>query len=699
MQLREYIKTTLLSFLFAVTALCTVLSSCEKDDNNGIDEVILSSYGPMPIARGAELRFIGKNLDQVDAIMIPGDIEITSSEFVTQTSTEIKLTVPQDAEVGYVQLFAGESVITTKTPIGYYEPISIESFSPVSIKPGDVLRLNGDYLNLVGEVIFTDRVAVDSTMFITKSRKEITLTVPEEAKTGKIAISNGAIEPIIIYADSELQVVTPTFSGLTPNPVKPGTGLTFSGTNLDLVTSITFGGGVVVNEFSEANGTSISVVVPINAQDGKLELGLASGVTISSMEDLTMIVPTLSVSPSVIKNGETITVTGDDLDLIDNVIFAEGVEGTIIDGGSATQITVEVPRAAITGEVIFVTTSAKSVSGGNITIVSPFLTGFTLASAKPNTDIVITGDNLDVVDKVMFTGGIEGVITQQLQSQLNVTIPVGAITGVITLIAINGEEVVSSSEIEIQQNLPNFQSYGENKATPGEVLTIIGTNLGLIKELVFPGEISATEYGIKTDTQVEVYVPFDVTTGFGQIKMITYEGEEGLLPEIFIGGTDPITSETIMVMDYEQHGDHNGSWDNSWSGNTTVVEEGGNTFLHVDATIGDGWLMNCNHQSSGAPAPVINNVENYMIKLDIRIEEGVSGAENAAMQFVLGDSWNWYGTGLFPATTSGNWITVSVDPAQLNLSGTLDLSSGTNGMYGGPIPGGISVDNLRFDPK
>ncbi|MCW3805356.1 glycan-binding surface protein [Plebeiibacterium marinum] len=699
MQLKEYIKTTLLSFLFAVTALCMVLSSCEKDDNNGIDEVILSSYGPMPIARGAELRFIGENLDQVDAVIIPGDLEITSSEFVSQSKNGIKLIVPQDAEEGYVQLLAGENVITTKTPIGYYEPISIESFSPTTIKPGAVLTLSGDYLNLVGEVIFTDRVTVDSAMFTSKSRKEITLVVPKEAQTGKMAISNGAEDPIIIYAESELEVIIPTFRGLTPNPVKPGNELNFTGTNLDLVTSITFGGGVQTQEFTEVNGTSIKVSVPMDAQDGKLLLGLASGVTVTSEEVLNLVMPTLSVSPSTIKNGEILTVSGEDLDLINTVVFADGVEGSIGDGSSSTQLTVVVPDAAVSGEVVFITNSSKLVSGGNITIVSPSFTEFAPISTKPNTSIVITGNNLDVVDKVLFSGDVEGVINQQLPTELNVTIPVGAETGVITLVAINGVEVISGTEIEILQNLPNFDSYGENKATPGEILTIRGTNLGLIKELVFPEEISATEYGIKTDSQIEVYVPVDVTTGFGQIKMITYEGEEGLLPELFIGGTDPITSETIMVMDYEPHGDHNGYWDNSWSGNTSIVEEGGNTYLHVDATIGDGWLMNCNHQSSGAPGPIINNVENYMIKLDIRIEEGVTGADNAAMQFVLGDSWNWFGSGLFPSTTNGNWITVSVDAAQLNLSGTLDLSSGTNGMYGGPIPGGISIDNLRFDPK
>ena len=43
--------------------------------------------------------------------------------------------------------------ITTKTEIGFSEPISIAGFTPATVKAGDELTITGDYLNLVGEVI------------------------------------------------------------------------------------------------------------------------------------------------------------------------------------------------------------------------------------------------------------------------------------------------------------------------------------------------------------------------------------------------------------------------------------------------------------------------------------------------------------------------------------------------------------------
>ncbi|MCU4164018.1 glycan-binding surface protein [Carboxylicivirga caseinilyticus] len=690
--------TLLLAILF-VSSIGILFTSCDKDEDTGSTSVELLSYGPMPIARGAELRFIGENFLDVNSIILPDEIVISKVDFTDHTATSIKLIVPQDAVEGYVYMATANDTIKTLTQIGFDEPISIDEFSPASLKPGSELVITGDYLNLVGEVIFTNRVVVDSTLFITQERKQISLIVPAEAQTGKIAVSNAADDPIVVYSESELEVVIPAIDGISPNPVKSGTELTITGSDMDLVTQIIFGGDVTVTDFTVVDESTITVTVPLTAQDGVVTLKLASDVSVVSDDELVMVMPELSVAPTTIKNGESLTVSGENLDLISSVTFSSGVSGTIQSGGTETEIMVTVPDAAVSGEVTFYTTFGSEISGGTITIVNPVLSSFTPLSTKPNSDIVISGTDLDLVASIVFSGGVQGTVVAQSETEITVTVPVGAVTGVVTLVAINGVEVVSVSELEVLQNLPNFEYYTEGKGTPGEILTLNGTNMDLIKELVFPGEIVATAYGEKTPTKVEVYVPEDVTRGTGQIRLVTYEGEEGYLPELFFGGTDPITSETVILVDYEQHGDHNGWWDAGWSGNTSIIDEGDNMYLHVDDVISDGWIINCNHQANGAPAPVVENVENYVIKFDVKIEEGVTGAENASLMYVLGDGWYWYGTGLMPATTGGDWVTVSLDASALGLSGTLDMSSGTNGLYGGPIPGGISFDNLRLDPK
>ncbi|HOC05553.1 MAG TPA: hypothetical protein PK596_09165, partial [Bacteroidales bacterium] len=226
------------ALLFAT--ICVVgagllFTSCEGKEEEDT-RVVLQSFGPMPIARGAELKFIGLNLDRVTAVILPENISITS--FTKKEARLLTLTVPQEAVPGYVVLKTPDGDITTKTMIGFSEPVSIAGFTPATVKAGDELTITGDYLNLVKEVILTDRITVAEDDFISHSRTEIKLTVPAEAQTGKIAVSNGDEEPIIVYSASTLTVTLPAFTTVTPNPVKAGTNLTIAGTNLDLVLSV-----------------------------------------------------------------------------------------------------------------------------------------------------------------------------------------------------------------------------------------------------------------------------------------------------------------------------------------------------------------------------------------------------------------------------------------------------------------------------
>ena len=139
-------------------------SSCddgdELDTNQYVKGIALNAFGPSPVARGGELRFIGSNLNQVTAVSIPGCADITD---ITVVSTEeIRVTVPQTAEPGLVTLRTPSGDITTISRLTYTEPVGFDAdpFSPSTIKPGSVLTISGEYLNLVTGVEFADGVSV-----------------------------------------------------------------------------------------------------------------------------------------------------------------------------------------------------------------------------------------------------------------------------------------------------------------------------------------------------------------------------------------------------------------------------------------------------------------------------------------------------------------------------------------------------------
>lgn len=195
----------------------TACDTNDLDTNQYKGGISLNVFGPSPVLRGGELRFLGCGLNQVASVLIPGCDAITDIQLIS--AEEIRVIVPQTALPGYVTLMLrnGESIVT-KTQLTYSEPVSIESFSPESVRPGDVLTIKGEYLNLMSQVIFAKDVIVSDEMvvegeegttesvnrFLKHTRNEIQVRVPEEAQSGKIILSDGAEIPNRLYSEVEL---------------------------------------------------------------------------------------------------------------------------------------------------------------------------------------------------------------------------------------------------------------------------------------------------------------------------------------------------------------------------------------------------------------------------------------------------------------------------------------------------------------
>jgi len=465
-------RTLTLLSLLGILSLGVFLNSCQ-DDDKGIDAIQLLSYGPMPVARGAELRFIGTNLDKVTAVMLPSNIEIT--DFTSKTSDLLTITVPQNAEEGVVVLKTPQGDLTTKTPITDSEPISIESFSPGSIKAGQEITITGDYLNLVKAVIFTDRVSVGDSSFIAQSRKELKLKVPAEAKTGKIAVSHGAADPIIVYSTGELAVTIPVVTAVTPNPVKAGTALTITGTDLDLVKSVKLGGDKTITEFTEQSETSLALTVPADTKDGAVTLVLPSGIEIAA-GDLTLVVPTAAIEDLKASYGvdETVVIAGTDIDLVTTATFT-GVEATPVTLTEG-KINLTVTAAAQSGPITLTMANGTTVTVDGFVTTKPVAT--LPSDATPLDELNIVSTLSSRVKTVMF-GDLEAEATDTGDGFM-VIVPLEAETGDVTLVMDNGETVAAGSIVINAFTFCAVSEFASETTTVGDLLecTIInGENL------------------------------------------------------------------------------------------------------------------------------------------------------------------------------------------------------------------------------
>jgi len=414
----------------------TACDTNDVDTNQYKGGISLNVFGPSPVLRGGELRFLGCGMDQVASVLIPGCDAITDIQLIS--AEEIRVIVPQTALPGYVTLMLrnGESIVT-KTQLTYSEPVSIESFSPETVRPGDVLTIKGEYLNLMHQVIFAENVIVSdeviaeeeateaTSKFLKHTRNEIQVRVPEEAQSGKIILSDGAEIPNRLYSEVELQVVLPSVAEVADyNNIKPGAIMTVTGENFDLVKEVRMENGEKVEfEFSTENKT-LQFTLPANAVSGFIYVVPASGVQIP-VASIELAKPgNFSCATSDVAAGGQITIQGENLDLVSAVIFSGEVEGEII-SQSPEQLIVSVPALAQSGSVTFKMANGEQVSALNLTINQPcHIVSSLEEDFEAGKEMIVEVANGELLTEVKINGV---TVTHTLEgNQLKIQVPATA---------------------------------------------------------------------------------------------------------------------------------------------------------------------------------------------------------------------------------------------------------------------------------
>lgn len=439
--------------ILALASMClSLLPGCKDElvstDQYAKEGVSLNVYGPQPVMRGGELRFLGSNLDQVTEVIIQGVSPITDIKVVQAgVPSEIRVIVPKDGpEPGLVTLrTAGGKEIVTKTELTYTEPILIESFSPASVKPGDVLTIKGDYLNLIHEVIFAEDVKVSEKSFRKHTRYEIEVTVPETARTGQIGIGdldevnseNPDLMANVIYSDEELTVAQPEVTKMTAPRYKAGETVTVTGRNFNYVVSVKLP-GVTVTDFKVASGNgTLTFVLPAEAQDGDAVLVAKSGVEVIAGKYETVIPTSAVAAPKPVKAGAGLVVSGNDLDLVTSVSLPNSGETEFTYADS--KLTFTVSDAAQEGDITLAMANGKSVTTAFV-LVKPVATAYSANPAAAGSEITIEGTDLDLVKSVTFGGDLT-VEVEAAETEIKVAVPTTASSGALKLNLANGTSI------------------------------------------------------------------------------------------------------------------------------------------------------------------------------------------------------------------------------------------------------------------
>ncbi|HEY0741944.1 MAG TPA: IPT/TIG domain-containing protein, partial [Chryseosolibacter sp.] len=363
--------------------------------------------------------------------------------------------------------------------------------------------------------------------------------------------------------DDENTSTEVTLLSFGPVGVKHGETIKFIGTNLDNVSAIVLQPGIEVSSasFSSQSPGLIELVVPQAAETGKLMLKTPAGdIETKTVLDLEVPVEITAMSGEV-KPGQNLTITGNFLNWVEQVEFADGLVVTEFVSQSLNELVVTVPMEAESGFVTFFTTGTEPLkfsSAERLTVSLPSVTELNPASVEHTKNLTLTGTNLDLVTSIVFSGGTEvSTFVEKTENKIVVTVPATALKGKLTLKQASPVSVTTTGELLI--TLPAATDLQPKPAAPGtDNITITGTNLNLVAKLTFTGkngpiEILAKDFTTHSAQTIVFALPADADNGSVSYTTVhNYSSPLGV--SIAIPGAGPPPLDYYIYKDGLQNG-------------------------------------------------------------------------------------------------------------------------------------------------
>ncbi len=466
-----------------------------------------------------------------------------------------------------------------------------------------------------------------------------------------------------------------------PTGAKHGDTLVFIGMNLDKVTSIQFTGGTAAavdqKTFTKQTSELIKLIVPQAAEKGFVTLKTPDGdIVTKTILNLNVLTVVTSITAQA-RPGENITINGNFLNWVGRITFAKDKIVETFVSKTKTQIVVTVPADAETGPLVLSfggTDSADVQTADTLKVTLPVTTALSPNPIKHQTNLTITGTNIDLAKKVVFNGVATPVtvFVSQSATQLVVKVPAGTQTGKVTMVAASG--VTSISTMDLQVLLPAITSIAPNPILPLANLTITGTNLDLVTGVSFTGIVSPVSVFVsQSATQLVVKVPDGTLKGKITLSVLnsslTVTSSQVL---DLIGGLPPLADFPYAIYtDALQNGYQNWSWAGNDFNSTAIVRQGTTS---IKATYGVGGYEGITFHA-GTPTATAGYTK---FEFSVFGEVGTGGK---ILNIVVNGNW---GAPAQVTVLAGEWSTFSLNLSALGASTTISeivlQSAGWNGV-------------------
>ncbi len=544
------------SILLALCSLVGLVSCTHEElstDQFSDDAVVFGAFAPNPVVRGAELRIMGSNLDRIVEVQIPGSEPITDIEVVTSGRvSEIRVVTPaagaEDASVtGPVVIVDKDgNVYQSKTELTFTEGIVLDSFSPASAMPGDVVTVKGDYLYNVQQIVLGGGVYVTGEQITEKNRRELKFIVPSNAITGPVTIGDvdennnpDGLIPNNVPSKEDLVIGDPTVKSADRGMLKAGAEITVQGTYLDMIAKAAFrvaaaDGAVADTEVDFAlaeDNKSVKVALPATVVEGEIVLTSFAGKDFTAGAYTTVVPTEIAIAAETrYKAGLNAVVTGKDLDLVTGADLA----GTALEFGYAdSKLTFAIPAAAVDGVVTLALANGKTVATEAVELVKPVITSVSpLELYAGDENIVVNGEDLDLVTGATLGG--RAAEFEYADGAITVKTELTSVSGKVVFTLDNGVTVESADEVTVKYHSKVIVTEMPAMQHIGQEVVLKGSNFSLV-ENIFIGDVKVTQYSIRTDEEVRFLMPWN-KAGMYSLSFHLFDGDvETVATQIEVG--------------------------------------------------------------------------------------------------------------------------------------------------------------------
>jgi len=509
-----------------VTVVTSDGSATSKTDFTVVDATPeIDGFTPSAAKPGTSIKISGSSLTGVDAVYFSDGTSPTVAGTAVRASGDsvVSVKVPAGAVTGPVKVSRDHGTQTATSSMSF-DVVTAKASATASPTEGGF----GTDVTITADT-GTSLYGVTSVAF--DGKKDPSFTIATDGKTIDAHVPAGApVKPVgqgVITLTNAFGSSTTPFDVLSFGPTiskvigtlgngseaQVGDPITITGTNLDSVTSVTFGGHKTSTSFVWQDATLLTVQVPAGATSGQVTVVNSYG-TATSTTSLTILTePTIvGFSPAFGRSGTKVTIVGDGFDGASGVYFGGAPAKFAMNKDGSISATV--PSNASTGSVEVVVGRVLSADSGNdeFTVVAtkPTVSAFNTSSGSPGDTITITGKQFVGPLTVKFGSKTATAVHVSSSTSLTAKIPDGA----------SGTVAVSVANLAGAGSLSGFQVVAINRSeTPlsgvrnTTRVTVSGTNLTARGTPTVRFNGTAATVLSSSASRIVVKVPNGATTG------------------------------------------------------------------------------------------------------------------------------------------------------------------------------------------